>query len=62
MGVTWSYTHGTAYCSAYSGIDGKAACAQNIGAPLPNYWVFIDVVFVVADELYYAKTAFLTDP
>ena len=62
MGATWSYTHGQAYCSAYSGIDGRAACAQNIGAPLPNYWVYVDVVFVIEDELYYAKTSFLTDP
>ena len=62
MGVTWSYTHGQGYCSAYTGIDGRAACAQNIGGPLPNYWVFIDVVFIHEDELYYAKTAFLTDP
>jgi hypothetical protein len=62
MGVTWSYTHGRSFCTAYTGIDGRAACAQNIGAPLPNYWVFVDVVFVHEDELYYAKTAFLTDP
>jgi hypothetical protein len=62
MGVTWGYTHGQGYCTAYTGIDGRAACAQNIGAPLPDYWVYIDVVFIHEDELYYAKTAFLTDP
>lgn len=62
MGVTWGYTHGKAYCSAYTGIEGRAACALNIGWPLPGYWVFIDVVFVYEDQLYYAKTAFLTDP
>ena len=62
MGVTWSYTHGEGYCSAYTGIDGKSACAQNIGAPLQNYWVYIDVVFVYKDKLYYAKTGFVTDP
>lgn len=62
MGVTWGYTHGQAYCTAYTGIDGRAACSQNIGWPLQNYWVFVDVVFVHEDQLYYAKTAFLTDP
>jgi hypothetical protein len=62
MGVTWDYTHGNGYCTAYTGIDGQAACAQNIGAPLRNYWVYVDVVFVFEDELYYAKTAFLVDP
>jgi hypothetical protein len=62
MGVTWRYTHGQGYRDAYSGIDGRASCAQNIGAPLQNYWVFVDVVFVHEDELYYAKTGFLTDP
>jgi hypothetical protein len=62
MGVTWSYTHGKAFCSAYTSIHGQAACAQNIGMPLQNYWVFIDVVFIYEDQLYYAKTGFLTDP
>jgi hypothetical protein len=62
MGVTWRYTHGQGYCDAYTGIDGRASCAQNIGAPLQNYWVFVDVVFVHEDELFYAKTGFLTDP
>jgi len=62
MGVTWSYTHGKAYCTAYTGIDGRAACTQNIGAPLQDYWVYVDVVFVFEDVLYYAKTAFLPDP
>jgi hypothetical protein len=62
MGATWSYTHGEGYCTAYTGIDGRAACAQNIGAPLQNYWVYVDVVFVYEDELYYAKTGFVTDP
>jgi hypothetical protein len=62
MGVTWRYTHGMAFCTAYTGIDGRAACAQNIGYPLENYWVFVDVVFIYEGELYYAKTAFLTDP
>lgn len=62
MGATWSYTHGEGFCSAYTGIDGITSCAQNIGAPLQDYWVFIDVVFVYRDQLYYAKTGFLTDP
>lgn len=62
MGTTFSYTHGEGYCTAYTGIDGRAACAHNIGYPLQNYWVFIDVVFVYEDQLYYAKTGFLTDP
>jgi hypothetical protein len=62
MGVTWSYTHREDYCSAYTGIDGRAACSRNIGYPLQNYWVFVDVVFVHEDQLFYAKTAFLTDP
>jgi hypothetical protein len=62
MGATWSYTHGEGYCTAYTGIDGRAACTQNIGAPLQNYWVYVDVVFVYEDELYYAKTGFVTDP
>lgn len=62
MGATWSYTHGEGYCTAYTGIDGIAACAQNIGAPLQNYWVYLDVVFIYEDELYYAKTGFVTDP
>jgi hypothetical protein len=62
MGATWSYTHGEGYCSAYTDIEGRAACAQNIGGPLPNYWVYIDVVFMYKDELYYAKTGFVTDP
>jgi hypothetical protein len=62
MGATWSYTHVEAYCAAYTGIDGIAACAQNIGAPLQNYWVYIDVVFIYKGELYYAKTGFVTDP
>jgi hypothetical protein len=63
MGVTWRYTHGEGHCSAYTGIDGQAACSQNIGAPLANYWVYLDVVFVVhEDEVYYARTGFVTDP
>ncbi len=62
MGVTWSYTHAQGYCSAYTGKDGLAACAQNIGAPLQNYWVYLDVVFIHEDEKYYAKTGFVTDP
>ena len=62
MGVTWSYTHGRGYCTAYTGIDGRAACTQNIGAALQNYWVYVDVVFVYDDELHYAKTGFVTDP
>ena len=62
MGTTWRYTHGQGYCAAYTSIEGTAACAQNIGAPLQNYWVFIDVVFVYEDQRYYAKTGFLTDP
>jgi hypothetical protein len=62
MGVTWSYTHRKGYCTAYTGIDGRAACSEYIGGPLPNYWVFVDIVFIYEDELYYAKTAFLTDP
>ena len=62
MGATFSYTHGEGYCTAFTGIDGRTACAHNIGYPLQNYWVFIDVVFVYKDQLYYAKTGFLTDP
>jgi hypothetical protein len=63
MGVTWRYTHGEGYCSAYTGIDGQAACSQNIGVPLANYWVYLDVVFIVhEDEVYYARTGFVTDP
>jgi hypothetical protein len=62
MGVTFGYTHGQGYCTAYSGIDGRAACAHYIGYPLQNYWVFVDVVFIYEGELYYAKSAFLTDP
>jgi hypothetical protein len=62
MGVTWSYTHAQGYCSAYTGKDGLAACAQNIGAPLQNYWVYLDVVFIHEDAKYYAKTGFVTDP
>jgi hypothetical protein len=62
MGVTWSYTHAKGYCTAYTGIDGRAACSQNIGMPLQNYWVYVDVVFIYENEKYYAKTGFLTDP
>lgn len=62
MGATFSYTHGEGYCTAYTAIDGRSACSHNIGYPLQNYWVFIDVVFVYEDQLYYAKTGFLTDP
>jgi hypothetical protein len=62
MGVTWDYTHGEGYCTAYTNIEGKAACSQNIGLPLQNYWVYLDVVFVHEDEIYYAKTGFVTDP
>jgi hypothetical protein len=62
MGVTWSYTHAKGYCTAYTGMDGRAACSQNIGMPLQNYWVYVDVVFVYEDQKYYAKTGFLTDP
>jgi hypothetical protein len=62
MGATFSYTHGEGYCTAFTGIDGRSACAHHIGYPLQNYWVFIDVVFVYKDQLYYAKTGFLTDP
>jgi hypothetical protein len=62
MGATFSYTHGEGYCTAFTGIDGRSACAHHIGYPLQNYWVFIDVVFIYEDQLYYAKTGFLTDP
>jgi hypothetical protein len=62
MGATWSYTHREDYCTAYTDIEGRAACALNIGAPLQNYWVYIDVVFIYEDELYYTKTGFVTDP
>ena len=62
MGVTWRYTCGSDYCSAYTDIRGKAACARNIGCALPNYWAFIDVVFTYEDQQYYAKTGFLVDP
>ncbi len=62
MGVTWSYTHREGYCTAYTNIEGKAACSQNIGLPLQNYWVYLDVVFIHEDETYYAKTGFVTDP
>jgi hypothetical protein len=62
MGATFSFTNGRDYCSAYTDIEGKAACSINIGARLPDYWVFVDVVFVIADVEVYAKTAFLVDP
>jgi hypothetical protein len=62
MGTTWRYTHRQDYCAAFTNIEGRASCARNIGAPLQNYWVFIDVVFVFENELFYAKTGFLTDP
>jgi hypothetical protein len=29
---------------------------------LPDFWVFVDVVFVFADQEVYAKTGFLVDP
>jgi hypothetical protein len=62
MGATFRFTDGQAYCSAYTNIEGLAACTINIGSRLPDYWVFVDVVFVIADIEVYAKTAFLVDP
>lgn len=62
MGATFRFTDGRDYCSAYTNIQGFAACSINIGARLPEYWVFADVVFVFADQEVYAKTGFLVDP
>jgi hypothetical protein len=62
MGVTFRYTCGSDYCSAYTDIKGKAACARNIGCQLPNYWAYVDVVFTYEGQQYYAKTGFLVDP
>jgi len=62
MGVTFRYTCGSDYCSGYTDIKGKAECARNIGCSLPDYWVFVDVVFTYEDQQYYAKTGFLVDP
>lgn len=62
MGATIRFTNGQAYCSAYTNIDGRAACSVNIGARLQGYWAFVDVVFTFADQEIYAKTGFLVDP
>jgi hypothetical protein len=62
LGTTWRFTDGRAYCSAFTNIHGVAACSINIGYRLPNYWVFIDAVFVIADIEVYAKTGFWVDP
>jgi len=62
MGVTFRFTCGSDYCSAFTDIKGKAACARNIGCQLPNYWAYVDVVFTFEGEKYYAKTGFLVDP
>jgi hypothetical protein len=62
MGATWRYTCGTDYCSAYTDIRGKAECARQVGCALPNYWVYIDVVFTYEDQQYFAKTGFVVDP
>jgi len=61
-GATWRYTCGQAYCTAYTGLDGIAACTINIGCPVPNFWVPIDIVFIHEGETYYAQTGFLMDP
>jgi hypothetical protein len=62
MGATFRYTCGTDYCSAFTGLDGKALCSRNIGCALPGYWVIVDVVFTFEDQQYYARTGFLVDP
>jgi hypothetical protein len=62
MGATFRFTNGQDYCSAYTNIQGFAACSINVGARLPSFWVFVDVVFVFDDQEVYAKTGFLVDP
>jgi hypothetical protein len=62
MGVTIRYTCGTDYCSAFTNIKGRAACARTVGCQLPNYWAYVDVVFTYEGQQYYAKTGFLVDP
>lgn len=62
MGVTIRYTCGIDYCSAFTDIKGRAACARTVGCQLPDYWAYVDVVFTYEGQQYYAKTGFLVDP
>jgi hypothetical protein len=62
MGVTFRFTDGQAFCTAFTGIDGRAACSINIGYHLPGYRVFVDAVYIFEGDLYFAQSFFIVDP
>jgi hypothetical protein len=62
MGVTFRFTDGQAFCTAFTGIDGRAACSINIGYHLPGFRVFVDAVFIFEGDLYFAQSFFIVDP
>jgi hypothetical protein len=62
MGVTFRFTDGQAFCTAFTGIDGRAACSINVGYHLPGYRVFVDAVYIFEGDLYFAQSFFIVDP